>query len=259
MTIYHSYAPLYDGSGQIRFALLMGQYLREVLGRHPVSGRRALDVACGTGTLALLLADEGWDALGVDLSAAMLEQARLKAGAIETVGTASFAQGDMRRLAENDAVTPGGFDLATCTYDSLNYMLTHEDLLACFRGVAHALAPGGIFVGDMNTRHFLEFEWGTCEVQEHHGYVQIGQSHFDPADCTSTLVLTGFVGDDERGYERFDEVHIERAYDPALVEDLLRQAGLVVEGTYDSFTFQPAGERAQRIVWVARKPGSAGD
>lgn len=256
MAIYASYAPLYDGSGQIRFALLMSQYLREVLQRHVVGGRRALDVACGTGTLALLLADEGWDVLGVDLSDAMLEQARQKADAISTVGRAAFVQGDMRHLAGHPAVAPGGFDLATCTYDSLNYLLTAEDLLSCFAGVAGALAPGGLFVGDMNTRHFLEFDWGTCEVQEHPGYVQIGQSHFDPADATSTLVLTGFVGDNERGYERFDEIHVERAYDRATVEDLLRQAGLVVEGAYDSFTFQPPGERAQRIVWVARKPGA---
>lgn len=259
MAIYESYAPLYDGSGQIRFALLMGQYLREVLGRHPVRGRRALDVACGTGTLALLLADEGWDALGVDLSEQMLAQARHKAEAIVTAGPVAFAQGDMRRLAENPAVAPGSFNLATCTYDSLNYLLTHDDLLACFCGVSRALAPGGLFVGDMNTRHFLEFDWGTCEVQEHPGYVQIGQSHFDPADFTSTLVLTGFIGDDERGYERFDEVHIERAYEQSTIEDLLREAGLVVEGAYDSFTFQPPNERTQRIVWVARKPERVGD
>jgi len=254
MSIYKSYAPLYDGSGQIRFALLMGQYLREVLVRHPVGGRRALDVACGTGTLALLLADEGWDVLGVDLSAPMLDQARHKAATIITAGHTAFAQGDMRHLAENPALPHASFDLATCTYDSLNYLLTPDDLLACFGGVAQALAPGGLFVGDMNTRHFLEFDWGTCEVQEHTGYVQVGQSRFDPADATSTLVLTGFVGDDERGYERFDEIHVERAYDQATVEALLHQSGLVVEGAYDSFTFQPHGERTQRIVWVARKP-----
>ena len=258
MAIYDSYAPLYDGSGQIRFALLMGQYLREVLHRHTLAGRRVLDVACGTGTLALLLADEGWDALGIDASGAMLEQARHKAAAIATAGQVTFAEGDMRRLAENPAVSPASFDLATCTYDSLNYLLTHDDLLACFQGIAQALAPGGLFVGDMNTRHFLEFDWGTYEVQEHSSYVQVGQSHFDPADCTSTLVLTGFIGDDEGGYERFDEIHIERAYDQLTVEDLLREAGFVVEGAYDSFTFQPPTERTQRIVWVARKSGVVG-
>ena len=100
--IYHDYAPFYDGSGQLRFAVLMGQYLRELLDRHPVAGRRALDVACGTGTLALLLADEGWDVTGLDSSAAMLDQADAKAENMATLGPVTFVQGDMRVLATND-------------------------------------------------------------------------------------------------------------------------------------------------------------
>ena len=96
--IYHDYAPFYDGSGQLRFAVLMGQYLRELLDRHPVAGRRALDLACGTGTLALLLADDGWDVTGLDSSAAMLDQADAKAENMATRGQVVFVQGDMRRL-----------------------------------------------------------------------------------------------------------------------------------------------------------------
>src|SRR3954463_8308842 len=100
--IYHDYAPFYDGSGQLRFAVLMAQYLRELLDRHPVAGRRALDVACGTGTLALLLADEGWDVTGLDSSAAMLDQADAKAETMATQGQVMFVQGDMRHLMTND-------------------------------------------------------------------------------------------------------------------------------------------------------------
>jgi hypothetical protein len=92
-------------------------------------------------------------------------------------------------------------------------------------------------------------------VQEHPGYIQVGQSSFDPEQGTSTLVLTGFIGDDVGGYQRFDEVHIERAYDPDEVSGLLEAVGLKVEGVYDSFTLQSPVERSQRIVWVARKPG----
>jgi SAM-dependent methyltransferase len=271
---YHEYAPFYDGSGQMRFAILMDQYLSEVLARHPVAGRRALDLACGTGTLALLLADAGWDVVGLDASAGMLEQARAKAANIATPGRATFVVGDMRTLEPRTknqepassesvlgsqfSVDPAGarsrFDLVTCFYDSLNYMLTEEDLAACFRSAAQALAPGGLFVADMNTRYFLEHDWGTCEVTEQTDFVQISQSYFDPATDCSTMALTGFAGDDERGYRRFDETHIERAYPPELVGALLESAGLSVEATYDCFTFQPPGERTQRIAWVARRP-----
>src|SRR5262245_59400546 len=96
MPIYHNYAPFYDGSGQIRFAVLMGQYLREVLSRHPVAGRRALDLACGTGTLALILADDGWQVLGLDRSAPMLAIARERAA--DAGSEIAFVEGDMREL-----------------------------------------------------------------------------------------------------------------------------------------------------------------
>ncbi len=292
MPIYDAYAPFYDGSGQIRFAILMNQYLRELLERHPVAGRRALDLACGTGTLALMLSDEGWEVVGLDLSEPMLAQARAKAINVETPGRVTFVRGDMRDiLATNDqrpttnertdtarrrdgetathendhSVAPSprrpvapsersSFDLVTCVYDTLNYLLTEEDLAACFSGVAGALAPGGLFVADMNTRHFLEHDWGACEVLEQPGFVQISQSAFEPATACSTMVVTGLAGDDEQGYRRFDETHVERAYAPETIAGLLEAAGLHVEGVYDCFTFQPVAERTQRIAWIARKP-----
>jgi hypothetical protein len=153
-------------------------------------------------------------------------------------------------------VRRSSFDLVTCTYDSLNYLLDTDDLAACFTEVAGALAPGGLFIADMNTRHFLEHDWRTCEVLEQPGFVQITQSHFAPETACSTMVLTGFVGDDERGYNRFDEVHVERAYPAEVIAGYLAAAGLRVEAAYDCFTFQPLDDRSQRIAWVARKPGT---
>jgi len=270
--IYHDYAPFYDGSGQLRFAVLIGQYLRELLVRHPIAGRCALDLACGTGTLALLLADDGWDVTGVDSSAAMLDQADAKAESRVTPGQVVFVQGDMRGLTTNDerpttkdqrshintlsssVLRPSSFNLVTCVYDSLNYLLDERELAACFESVARVLAPGGLLVADMNTRYFLEHDWGTCEVIEQAGLVQVTQSYFDPVAACSTMVLSCFAGDDQRGYTRFDETHIERAYAPEVVERLLRSAGLEVEALYDCFTFQPISERTQRLAWVARKP-----
>jgi SAM-dependent methyltransferase len=249
--IYDRYAPLYDASGQVRFALLVAVYLRELLARHPVAGTRMLDLACGTGTLALSQASEGWQVVGLDSSPAMIAQAEAKISGAQVAGSARFIVGDMRRA--DMQLPPEAFDLVTCTYDSLNYMLSEADLLACFVSAASALAPGGLFIGDMNTHHFLEFEWGAYAVREQEGFVQIEQSHFDPQLTTSTMVLTGFVGDDLAGYERFDEVHVERAYPPEAVRELIERAGLRVEARYDSFTTSPPSPRTQRIFWVARK------
>ena len=248
---YERYAPAYDASGQVRFALLVHTYLRELLTHHPVAGQRALDRACGTGTLALLLNHTGWQVTGVDASPAMLAQARAKLRSARRRDALTFVQADMRELA--GAVPAGAFDLATCTYDSLNYLPTTDELAACFAGVATALTPGGLYVADMNTRHVLEYEWGACSVREQDGYVQIERSSFDATIAANTMLLTGFVGDDMTGYLRFDECHIEYCYPPELVTALLEAAGLHVEACYDSFTLSPPGPRAQRIFWVARK------
>ncbi|MEI7770733.1 MAG: class I SAM-dependent methyltransferase [Chloroflexales bacterium] len=249
--IYERYAPLYDMSGQVRFALLVAVYLRELLAHHPVAGQRMLDLACGTGTLALCQAADGWHVVGLDSAPAMIAQAEAKLSGAALAGSARFILGDMRHA--DRSLPPDAFDLVTCTYDSLNYMISEADLLACFESAAYALAPGGLFIGDMNTRHFLEFEWGVCAVREQEGFVQVEQSHFDPQSATSTMVLTGFVGDDDAGYERFDEVHVERAYPPEVVRDLIGRAGLRVEACYDSFTTIPPGPYTQRIFWAARR------
>lgn len=255
MPIFHEYAPFYDGSGQIRFAVLIGQYLREVLEHHPVAGQRALDLACGTGTLALILADVGWEVVGLDGSEAMLALARAKAADSELAVRLAFVRGDLRDpLAAGGPLGRAAFDLVTCTYDSLNYLLDERDLAGCFAGAAASLRPGGLLFADMNTRDFLEFGWGVYEVIERPGFIQVSQSYFDSATVCSTMVLSGFVGDDERGYRRFDETHIERAYEPEVVAGQLAAAGLRVEAAYDCFTFQPAHARSQRIAWVARKP-----
>jgi ubiquinone/menaquinone biosynthesis C-methylase UbiE len=247
---YAYYASAYDGSGQIRFAILCHIHLRDLLAHHSISGRRLLDMACGTGTLALLMAGDGWEVTALDRSATMLAQAAAKLPPDQSV---RLIEADMRQLPPE--LPAASFDLVTCTYDSLNYMLNTEDLAACFRAAAAALAPGGLYVADMNTRHFLEFDWGECAVREQKGYIQIERSHFVAETESSFMLLTGFVGNDERGYQRFDEGHVERAYPAELVEGLLRSAGLHVEATYDSFTLQPPGPETQRIFWVARRSG----
>lgn len=251
MSTYQRYAPHYDASGQVRFALLAHGYLRELLDRHPAPGRRALDLACGTGTLALLLAEDGWLVTGLDVSAAMLREAAAKVSASPARGSVAFVRADMR--AAVPAVAPAAFDLATCTYDSLNYMASAADLAACFAAAAAALAPGGLYVADMNTRHFLAHDWEACLIVEQPRYVQIERSAFDPANDSSSMRVTGFVGDDDAGYERFDELHVERAYPPEQVAALLAAAGLRLEAQYDSFTFSPPGPRTQRIFFVARR------
>jgi SAM-dependent methyltransferase len=262
MPIYQQYAPYYNQSGKIRFSLLTHQYLQEILAKHPIAGKRQLDLACGTGTLALMQAEQGWQVVGVDLSEAMLQQARQRN---KTQGNTQghFIQADICQLPtttqqiqqiEQQYQLHWCFDLVTCCYDSLNYLLSEAELAQCFAGVAAALQSGGLFYGDMNTISFLQYDWPDVEVSEQRNLIQVSQSSYDQQTDCSAMKLTGFIGNDRDGYLRFDETHIERGYPAERIALLLEQAGLRVEASYDCFTMLPISEKTQRIAWIARKP-----
>jgi SAM-dependent methyltransferase len=249
--IYSTYARVYDRSGQMRFAIMMGMYLTEVLARHEVSGRSMLDLACGTGTLALQMAEAGWSVTGIDRSPAMLDEARRKHRA--SSGDVTFIEGDMRVFTAPEPV-----DLLTCCYDSLNYLLAEDELRACVHAMAKALVPGGLLCFDLATEYFLREYWRG--VEEHHGagYDYTIASSFDEPSGYSTLTLEGVVQDADGDEQPLREVHVERAHATGLVEQLLDEAGLVREAVYDCFTFQPPTPQSLRHFWVVRKPGNCG-
>lgn len=248
MAIYDQYAQIYDDSGQIAFSIKMIPYLSEVLDRHPVPGRSMLDLACGTGTVALGFAHQGWEVFAVDASSGMLNQARQKA---EQAGQhLTFSQQDMRQF-----VLPRPVALVTCLYDSLNYMLTLADLQQVFRQVSAALMPGGLFLGDMNTQITLEEVWGNNTFfVENQEMAVILRSHYEPQTRFSTVDIVGFVREENGLYRRFDEHHTEIAHENRKVHDAVTKAGLEVEALYKCFLFDPVDQETRRIMWVARKP-----
>src|SRR5215208_525960 len=137
---YDALAPKYD--------LLTAGYAHEswlaaieaLADEHGLSGRRVLDVACGTGKSFLPLLRRGYEVTACDLSPSMLERARAKAPDVELV------EADMRALP-----ALGAFDLVTCLDDALNYLQAGGELLAALRGMRRNLAPAGLAVWDVNT------------------------------------------------------------------------------------------------------------
>lgn len=248
MAIYDQYAKVYDDSGQITFSIKMIPYLQDLVERHPVPARSMLDLACGTGTVALSFAHQGWEVFAVDASEGMLQQAKLKAAQSGQIVTLS--QQDMREFA-----TPHPVALVTCLYDSLNYMLTAADLSRVFRHISTALLPGGIFLGDMNTQITLEEVWGNNTFFVENGEMTlILRSRYEDTSGLSTVHIVGFLRQANGLYERFDEHHTEVAHEKHEVEEALVEAGLQVEAAYTCFDFAPVDASTRRIMWVARKP-----
>jgi ubiquinone/menaquinone biosynthesis C-methylase UbiE len=138
---YDALAPAYDlltsGHDHERWTAVLEDCARAA----GLAGTRLLDVACGTGNALAPALARGYDVTGVDISEAMLAQARRKLGR-----PVPLVHADMRRLP-----ALGEFDLVWCLGDALNYLAGEEELAAAFTGIRRNLHPDGVVVFDVNT------------------------------------------------------------------------------------------------------------
>lgn len=215
--------------------------LLERVGIHP---KGVLDLACGTGTTTLLLAQKGFQPIGVDNALGMLEIAREKVR--ETGKEIPFIEQDMRTLHVDEPV-----ELVTCFFDSINYMLEEDDLLATFQAVFDALRDGGVFLFDVNTEQALS----TLEpvyVREEGRVTSIWRNSYHRKDMTVTLNLTVFVKEGDI-YRRCTETHQERAWTEKALRHALNKAGFRRTTFYKHLTFLPPDKEANRLMVVAEK------
>jgi SAM-dependent methyltransferase len=138
---YDVLAPAYD---LLTKGYAYAPWLRAIdaLGReHGLAGRRALDVACGTGKSLEALLELGYDAVGCDGSEGMAAVARRK-----LAGRAEVHVADMCALP-----VYGRFDLVTCLDDALNHLPSADGVVLALRSMAANLARGGLLAFDVNT------------------------------------------------------------------------------------------------------------
>jgi SAM-dependent methyltransferase len=102
----------------------------------PAAPARVADLGCGTGSVAVLLAEHGYDVTGLDLSPRMLERARAKAASAGT--SCTFAVGD----ASSPALAAAAYDVVL----SRHVVWALPDPAAALRRWVDLLAPGGRLV-----------------------------------------------------------------------------------------------------------------
>jgi len=219
-------------------------YIEKIIQLSNLKEKAIFDLACGTGVCLQLWAEKGYRVIGLDKSFEMLMVCRER---LSGKNNALLIIGDMRnfRLAKQVPVI-------TCLYDSLNYLLTDAELLACFRRVHDALRADGVFIFDMNTIHSLRDEWGNNSFQRRdEGLFSIWTNTFNPIENVSSLNITLHV---HRNGEEIilKEFHQERGYQLTVVGELLREAGFA-GSLYRHLTFTPATEYDLRIMGVVRK------
>ncbi len=250
MKVYRDFANLYMKGDYPRFSVRMATLLPPILKHLRAEPREVLDLACGEGSFAVALAGRGYSVAGVDSSAAMLRLAREKAA--EAGLPVEFLEQDMRALSLERR-----FDLVTCWYDSLNYLLRVDDLKACYSAVHGSLKPGGLFMFDMNTVYGLGVLWQRrpCEIcQDTGGVFEVHRKAYDFESNIATMIITGFMKTGD-AWVRVDEEHQERGYTLGEIHSGLRASGFEIAATWDNPEDMSDPKPESGRIWVvARRP-----
>ncbi len=199
-----------------------------------------LDVGCGTGGITSLMADMGYDMIGLDISSDMLSIAKKHPKVL-------YIYGDMR-----DFELYGTVQGAYSSYDCFNCMLTTDDLQAAFNRVALFTEARSLFVFDLNT------DYRAREIYDGRSYTfEDGDDMLIWRSCYRQnkrvdFYLTGF--DYKKGaYVRRDDVIQERIYSTKTVQKLLTQAGFKLIDIYGGTDFEPFTSDSQKAYYIAER------
>lgn len=190
------------------------------------AGGRALELAIGTGRVAIPLREAGVEVAGIELSEAMIDRLREKVDA----ATIPVVQGDMTTATAGE-----GFTLAYLVFNTISNLLTQEQQVECFRNAARHLAPGGRFVVELwvpQLRSLAPGHGGTVEVSES-GYLLV-----DTYDTLAQLVVSHHVRFDPQ-VDGSHEAQLARTPHryvwPAELDLMAQLAGFELEHRYAGF------------------------
>ncbi len=219
-----------------------------ILKENGIKNDLVLDLGCGTGTLTELLAQKGYDMIGVDLSYEMLAQAMEKR---EQSGLPIlYLQQDMREFE-----LYGTVKAAVSVCDSLNYLLEDEDVIETFKLVNNYLDPEGLFIFDFNTVHKYRDVIGDATIAENREDCSfIWENYYHEEECINEYEVTFFIKEGEY-FRRFEETHYQRGYTVEEMKEFLIQAGMDFVDMKDADTWDEVTEGSERICIIAKEHG----
>ena len=245
MEAYHELAFSYDRlTSDVDYDATVDFYF-QILDAEKLQPRTAVDLACGTGSVALRLANRGLQVTAVDMSWEMLMVAQQKA--LEADVYPQFVCQKLQNLH-----LPKGVDLAVCALDSIDYILDPADCKEAIRRVYKALNPGGCFIFDVNTPEKLRAMDGQVFLDEDDDVYCVWRGVFDEQTNICSYGMDLFQRRGELWQRSFEE-HQEYAYSAQQLVGYLKDAGFTSVAVYGDRKFADPAEGEQRIYLKARK------
>ena len=245
MLAYHALADSYDRlTNDVDYAAVVDFYFA-ILQRENLFPRTAVDLACGTGSVTLRLAQRGLRVTGVDMSEDMLCVASSKAQ--DMIDPPMFVCQRLEKLH-----LPRAVDLAVCALDSIDYITEPEKCQQAIRRIYKALNPGGCFIFDVNTPEKLQAMDGQVFLDEDDDVYCIWRGEFDKAANICTYGMDLFQRRDDVWLRSFEE-HKEYAYSAEQLIGYLQEVGFTDIAVYADRRFEAPAPGEQRIYLKARK------
>lgn len=245
MNAYHALASSYDSlTLDVDYDAIVDFYMC-LLKRENVAPRSAVDLACGTGSVAIRLAKLGMQVTAVDLSEEMLCIASQKAQGMENAPT--FVCQPLQKL-----YLPRAVDLAVCALDSMDYITDPEDCRQAIHRVYKALNPGGCFIFDVNTAEKLRAMDGQVFLDENEDTFCVWRGEFDEKTNILSYGMDIFQRQGNLWHRSFEE-HLEYAYTANQLTAWLKEAGFTKIEVFSDRRLEPPKTGEQRIYLKARK------
>jgi ubiquinone/menaquinone biosynthesis C-methylase UbiE len=235
------------------------EFYRELAAQARANDQAVLEVACGTGRVAIRLAQERGEVFGLDLSPAMLDVAQDKSAGMSNV---RWVLGDMRSFDLGET-----FGLVIIPGHAFQNILTAADQFACLASIRRHLAPGGLLVVHLD---HPEVSWlgdltrdlgGVFETTEQFTHPKTGRQirtlhawSYEPATQTAlSHTIWEELGPDGQVADRLDRgmirLHVVFRFE---MEHLLARVGFTVEAVYGDFYRQELQDDSSEMVWLAR-------
>lgn len=220
----------------------IADYYAEILCKM-TSGKRLLDMGCGTGSLSVRLAERGFKVIGQDASTEMLSVA---------AGKSSEVMWICQNMEETDI--GGEVDAVISTLDSVNHLDGREAFLNCFRQAAECLPGGGVFVFDVNTVYkHREILGNNTFIYDVDGVYCVWQNSFDPADNGVDIELDLFFENEDGTYSRGGESFREIAFSKDEYCQMLEKAGFEVVNILEYLTYNIPKDDSEKLLISAKK------
>jgi SAM-dependent methyltransferase len=258
------YAQTYDESvqdwpGEIEFYRGLASDVRR-------QGEKLLEIACGTGRVAIRLAQDGTQTVGLDLSPRMLEVAREKSKGVSSV---RWIQADMCAFDLEEA-----FGLVLIPGHAFQNLNTPQEQVACLQCAYRHLKPGGRLVVHLDHQNIENVAWlgslvgekaGVFEPAEQFLHARTGRQiralrawAYEPA--TQTAICTTAweaMAPDGQVVDRWRtepiRLHCVFRFE---MEHLLARVGFSFEDVYGDFFRNPLDDKSSSMIWIAHRPES---